>query len=226
MNLFRLALLVEDEPNLALTLQVALKKLGIQVRHVTTLKAAKEAMDFSQPENLADFILLDRMLPDGDGLELCSSLRADGYQGMILILTAKSDPVDRASGLNVGADDYLPKPFTWEELDARVRALSRRKQPIAITPWACDESRQRISGPNGWVDLTALEFKLASRLIRAQGAIVTREDLLKNVWGFKFLPKTRTVDHFLGRLRKRFETNPEDPQHFITVRGSGYRFEP
>jgi two-component system OmpR family response regulator len=228
-------LLVEDEPHLAATLKIALRKLAIPARHATTLEAARRELDAAEP----DFILLDRALPDGDGLSLCEELRERGYTGTILVLTAKGEVDARVQGLEKGADDYLPKPFSWNELEARIRALSRRRRySVAATAaaqpapggeaplWQLEEERLRIRGPGGWVELTPLEFKLASRLIRAAGAIVTRDELLKDVWGFKLLPKTRTVDHFLGRLRKRFERNPETPDHFLTVRGAGYRFEP
>jgi two-component system alkaline phosphatase synthesis response regulator PhoP len=222
------ALLVEDELNLATTLKVALAKIGIQVEHVTTIDAANAFLKKSQPS----LIVLDRTLPDGDGLSLCQAIRPV-YKGMVLMLTARGDVNDRVSGLNAGADDYLPKPFSWAELEARISALYRRRveppasQETAI--WETDSDRLRILRPSKtggtWVTLTPLEFKLALHLISAKGAIVTREDLLKDVWGFTLLPKTRTVDHFLGRLRKYFEENPEDPQHFLTVRGAGYRFE-
>jgi DNA-binding response OmpR family regulator len=122
-------------------------------------------------------------------------------------------------------------------LAARIEALTRRTRipktdakpnetSSGADPklWTCEEKRLRIRGPRGWVELTPLEYKLAQHLIGAQGEIVTREALLKQVWGFTLLPKTRTVDHFLGRLRKAFETNPEEPKHFLTVRGAGYRF--
>jgi two-component system, OmpR family, alkaline phosphatase synthesis response regulator PhoP len=225
------ALLVEDELNLAITLKVALAKIGIEVEHVTTIDAANIALKNFSPS----LIVLDRTLPDGDGLSLCKEIRAT-YRGMILMLTARGDVNDRVSGLNAGADDYLPKPFSWAELEARISALYRRRaQPDENSPsqgpvfWMIDSDRLRILRPSvsgvAWVTLTPLEFKLASHLISAKGAIVTREDLLKDVWGFTLLPKTRTVDHFLGRLRKYFEENPEDPKHFLTVRGAGYRFE-
>jgi two-component system alkaline phosphatase synthesis response regulator PhoP len=117
------------------------------------------------------------------------------------------------------------------ELSARIEALARRaaQNPApeigSETPWTLDEGRLRIRGPSGWVELTPLEFKLARHLMDAKGEIVSRDTLLKAVWGFTLLPKTRTVDHFLGRLRKLFERNPEEPAHFITVRGAGYRFQ-
>jgi two-component system, OmpR family, alkaline phosphatase synthesis response regulator PhoP len=226
---FPTALLVEDELNLATTLKVALAKLSIKTEHVTTIDEAKKSLKTSSPS----LIVLDRTLPDGDGLSLCKEIRLN-YKGMILMLTARGDVNDRVSGLNAGADDYLPKPFSWAELEARISALYRRRaQPETVAGetvfWQIDSDRLRILRPahggSEWVTLTPLEFKLASHLISAKGAIVTREDLLKDVWGFTLLPKTRTVDHFLGRLRKYFEENPEDPKHFLTVRGAGYRFE-
>jgi DNA-binding response OmpR family regulator len=228
---FTRALLVEDEPKLGEALQIALRKLGIPSVRATTLALARRnlatASDF-------DLILLDRRLPDGEGLTLCEELRRKGYTGAILVLTASGDTDSRVQGLDAGADDYLPKPFSWNELSARIRALSRRRNgftPPPPTPalgpalWACDESRLSILGPKGWVVLTPLEFRLAQRLIQSQGTIVKRDDLLKEVWGFKWLPQTRTVDYFLGRLRRHFEETPSQPRHFLTVRGAGYRFE-
>jgi len=228
---FTNALLVEDEVNLATTIEVALKKLGIIVEHVSTIEEARKRIKANPPA----LLVLDRTLPDGDGLTLCSDIRSD-FNGIILMLTARGEVRDRVQGLHAGADDYLPKPFSWAELEARVIALSRRQTQVAAVEtvpqaWAIDPDRLRVLKPASastgteWVVLTPLEFKLASHLISAKGAIVTREDLLKDVWGFTLLPKTRTVDHFLGRLRKYFEENPEDPKHFLTVRGAGYRFE-
>ncbi len=231
---FGKVLLVEDERNLAETLKIALKKLGItDLVQATTLQEARAALDKMTPE----LIILDRTLPDGDGLELCREIRNAGSRVFILILTARGQIQDRVEGLRGGADDYLPKPFSWEELGARVEALSRRRVEPApsevarpataiLAVWTLDEGQLRILAPTHlWVTLTPLEFKLARHLIDADGDIVSRETLLKAVWGFTLLPKTRTVDHFLGRLRKLFEKNPEEPAHFLTVRGAGYRFQ-
>jgi len=225
---FSHVLLVEDETALAETLKIALARLKVgDIRHATTIARARDLL----LETPSDLIILDRNLPDGDGLDLCRELRASGFRGSILCLTAKGRADDRVQGLDSGADDYLPKPFHWEELAARVRALSRRKDPGAAAAagkppalWQLDAARLKILGPKGWVELTPLEYKLATHLIGAGGAIVSREELLKEVWGFRFLPKTRTTDYFLGRLRKYFEKNPDEPCHFITVRGAGYRF--
>lgn len=216
------ALLVEDERNLATPLRIALKRLGLQVSHATTLADAATQLQSLKPE----ILVLDRKLPDGDGMQLCLELRSKGYQGRILMLTAMGETHERVSGLNAGADDYLPKPFSWEELNARVNALLRRPALDTLTrkPWQLEADRLRVLGPRGWVTLTPLEFKLASRLIEAQGSILSRDALLKDVWGFQLLPKTRTVDYFLVRLRRHFELDPENPKHFLTVRGAGYRF--
>jgi DNA-binding response OmpR family regulator len=233
---FKKALLVEDEKALAETLKIALSRLGIQqVLHATTLASARSILS---KEKDVDLLILDRNLPDGEGLGLCREIRKKGFKGMIICLTAKGEIEDRVSGLDAGADDYLPKPFHWEELSARVRALGRRKENKDLaepssknedekneTPlWSSDPDRLSVFGPKGWVTLTPLEYKLAAHLIRADGAIVSREELLKEVWGFRFLPKTRTTDYFVGRLRKAFETDPDEPKHFVTVRGAGYRF--
>lgn len=214
---FNKVLLIEDEPELATTLKIGLRQLGLEVQHAPTLQSART---FDPPE----FVLLDRMLPDGDGIDFCAELRARGFTGSIMILTARNQVEERVDGLNSGADDYLCKPFSWEELEARIRALDRRLAP-APKVWKRDLERLRVHGPKGWVQLTPLEFKLAIRLMDAGGGIVSREDLLKEVWGFTLIPKTRTVDHFMSRLRKHFEENPENPKHFLTVRGAGYRFE-
>lgn len=229
-HVFHSALLVEDELNLGQALEVALSRLCSTTRRATTLEQARARLK----EETADFILLDRQLPDGDGILLCDELRHRGFHGCILMLTASGDTDARIEGLRAGADDYLPKPFSWEELEARIHALGRRKQAYhaagsaassTSSLWERDETRLRIHGPSGWVELTPLEFKLACHLIQAKGAIVSREELLKEVWGFHLLPKTRTVDFFLSRLRKHFEQNPEEPRHFLTIRGAGYRFQ-
>jgi len=231
---FKNLLLVEDEIPFAEAMKIALKKLPIRdLQHAPNLETARKKMKLGN----IDLIILDRNLPDGDGLDFCREIREAGYEGLILFLTALGETQDRIEGLNMGADEYLPKPFSWDELHARLLALNRRvnrkperhSKPSVVseavsTLWTLDQERLRIFGTKGWVTLTPLEFKLALHLIQADGAIVNREELLKEVWGFRFLPKTRTVDYFMGRLRKHFELNPDAPEYFLTVRGAGYRF--
>ena len=220
--LFTHTLLVEDEISLGEALEIALRRISPSIERVESLRAARQFVN----QNTPDLVIIDRRLPDGEGLELCRELRERSFDGIILILTAHGEVESRVEGLEAGADDYLAKPFSWEELMARLQALARRRKskPRLTSTWTLDADQLKILGPKGWVQLTPLEFRLASHLITAQGSIVSRDTLLSDVWGFTLLPKTRTVDHFLGRLRKYFEIDPENPKHFLTVRGAGYRF--
>jgi two-component system, OmpR family, alkaline phosphatase synthesis response regulator PhoP len=233
---FKDVLVVEDEIQLSKTLAVALKHLGLQSRFSTTLQGARAEIK----KQIPDLVLLDRMLPDGDGLSLCREIRLStrGAKPMVLILSARGETLDRVEGLEDGADDYLPKPFSIDELHARIRALSRRFVPSTEPPsplpkpdanavlWTMDVDMQKVLGPKGWVSVTQLEFKLLEKFVSQPGKVLSRDDLLKDVWGFQWLPKTRTVDFFMSRVRKNFEKDPDKPRHFMTVRGIGYRFEP
>ncbi len=218
-------ILIEDDLPLAETIIVACGALSLEVEHFTLLRAARAQL--KDRAKWPKLILLDRGLPDGDGLELCRELRARGYRGGIMVLSAKGDELERVVGLDDGADDYLAKPFSWTEFSARARALLRRAGETKTEgPWTCNGDQLSILGARGWAQLTLHEFRLASHLISNPGTLVTRDQLLKEVWGFTLLPKTRTVDHFLGRIRKHLEPNPENPRHFVTIRGVGYRFDP
>lgn len=208
-----------------------MERMGVRVKLARTLKQARAALAGAEKP---EFLLLDRTLPDGDGIDLCRELRDRGFGGTVLMLTARGATQDRVAGLDAGADDYLPKPFSWEEFAARIKALARRAARSSPVPaenrgedslWTLEEPRLRVLGPGGWITLTPLEFRLARTLIEAEGGILGRSELLKKVWGFTLIPKTRTVDHFMGRLRKHFELDCEAPKHFLTVRGAGYRFQ-
>ena len=222
------ALLLEDEPVLAQTLALACKKLGIQVEVRSTLSAARALLT----QESMELLILDRQVPDGDGIELLREQRQQGFKGGVLMLTALGEIKDRVDGLRAGADDYLPKPFSWEEFSARIEAIVRRVQtttiPVAESKtdalWAIDTKLLRILGKAGWRTLTPLEFRFAAYLIEHSDRIVPREELLREVWGFTLLPKTRTVDHFMGRIRKALESEDQSEHHFVTVRGAGYRF--
>lgn len=223
-TLFSKILLVEDEISLGQALSIALEEFSTEVVWTQTIAQGAKHLPESQ------LIVLDRQLPDGDGLQICRMARERQIPVVILCLTAAADIHEKITGLDAGADDYLTKPFSWDELRARVRALARRIPTQATPPekglWVRDPDQLRILGPKGWVTLTPLEYQLACKLIAAPDRILSRALLLKEVWGFTLLPQTRTVDHFMGRLRKGFELDPENPKHFLTVRGAGYKFCP
>jgi len=222
-------LLVEDEVVLADTILRSLKKLGYECSHARTLKESREQLKKSR----FDFLILDRNLPDGEGTALLKDPnRADA---MTLILSSKSSIAEKVEGLNSGADDYLPKPFSYLELSARLSALERRRvQIVAATPanekekrfWISDDTTLSIETPKGKIDLTPLEFKFLTYLIARKNTIVSKSRLLQEVWGFTFLPKTRTVDYVITNLRKRIEEEPDSPKHLLTIRGAGVKFVP
>ena len=222
-------LLVEDEVVLADTILRSLKKLGYECAHARTLKEARDQLKKSR----FDFLILDRNLPDGEGTKLLKDPnRADA---MAMILSSKSSVEEKVEGLNCGADDYLPKPFSYLELSARLQALERRRvQIVAATPenekekrfWISDDTTLSIETPQGRIELTPLEFKFLTYLIARKNTIVSKSRLLQEVWGFTFLPKTRTVDYVITNLRKRIEKEPDSPQHLLTIRGAGVKFVP
>jgi DNA-binding response OmpR family regulator len=220
-------LLVEDEEALADTILLSLKKLGYDCQHARTLKEGREQLKNRQ----FSLLILDRNLPDGEGTRLLKD--PNRGDAMSLILSAKASVAERVEGLNYGADDYLPKPFSYPELAARLKALERR-MPIASTPssdvggrlWVSDESTLSLTTPKGKIELTPLEFKFISYLIARKNTIVSKNRLLQEVWGFTLLPKTRTVDYVITNLRKRIEEEPDSPKHLLTVRGAGVKFVP
>ena len=223
------ALILEDEPSLSTALKLSLKKMGFTTTCSSTLKEAQT--QFATHKGNFSLLLLDRQLPDGDSLSLCKELRRSGFKGMILMLTASGDTHARVEGLRAGADDYLPKPFSWEELEARIEALRKRLPEDANTRetshlWRLNSKEQKVLTPAGWKKLTSIEFKLLAYLMENSDRRISKEELLKQVWGLKILPKTRTVDWFIGRLRRMVETDPKDPKHIINERSRGYFFQP
>lgn len=216
-------LLVEDELILGETIVKAVQKMKFQVDWVRTLKDAKKSLNKSVP----DLVLLDWNLPDGSGTDLLKlNVRRET---MVLMLSAKSSLDARVTGLNLGADDYLGKPFSFDELEARIQALLRRavrKEAKAThSDWSLSLETMTLRSPNGSFELTPLEFKFMTYLLERRGTIVSKDRLLKDVWGFSFLPKTRTVDYLINQLRKRIEPDPEKPIYLLTVRGAGVRLQ-
>jgi DNA-binding response OmpR family regulator len=226
-------LLVEDEENLAYALRYNLEDEGYAVTRESTIRDA----DARMRDGRFTLVILDRMLPDGDGVEFCGRLRARGDLTPVLLLTAKNASSDVIEGLDAGADDYLCKPFDLGELLGRLTALRRRAEWHA-TPEKSEsdtmvfgahrvEFVERRMFANG-VEIPATDLEL--RLLRFFGdnpnRLVSREELLAEVWGVSRRVNTRTVDNFIVRLRKAFETDPSRSVHFVTVRGVGYRFVP
>jgi two-component system alkaline phosphatase synthesis response regulator PhoP len=225
-------LLVEDEESLAVGLEYNLNEEGYRV-----VRAAdgREALARFAEGNV-DLIILDLMLPHVDGLEVARRVREVSPQLPILMLTARGAAADRVRGLEAGADDYLTKPFHLQELLLRVRGMLRRKHwyrdnlasvtRTRIGPWEVDFTSLRCSAPGRVLRLTPLEGGLLRYLVVNAGRVVSREELLKNVWQASGGVETRTVDNFVLRLRKYFEPEPAAPRYFRNVRGAGYEFQP
>jgi two-component system, OmpR family, alkaline phosphatase synthesis response regulator PhoP len=223
----RRILLVEDEPSLVLTVSDRLLSEGYQVE---TAGDGDTALSRALAEPF-DLVILDVMLPGRDGFEVCRELRSRGSQVPVLMLTARTQVIDRVVGLKLGADDYLTKPFEMIELLARVEALLRRSSSPAAPAGSytfgdvrVDFRRAEVFRGDEPVTLSALEFKLLAYFIENRGALLTRDELLDKVWGYDAMPVTRTVDVHVGSLRQKLERNPSHPEHILTVHRRGYRF--
>jgi len=224
-------LVVEDEEHIAQGLVFNLEQEGYQVTHAETGSAAMQIFDSER----FDLVILDLMLPDGHGIDLCKKMRETSPQLPILILTALGEEHSRVKGLQAGADDYLGKPFNLEEFLLRVSGMLRRStwyQPDLSKNESYQFGRNSVDlknlqavTANGVIRLTELEGRMLETFFAHAGDTLTRAELLKSVWGMAEDTETRTLDNFVVRLRKYFEKDPTNPRHFLTVRGRGYRFE-
>ncbi|HEX9114841.1 MAG TPA: response regulator transcription factor [Anaerolineae bacterium] len=219
-------LLVDDEATLRETLAYNLRNAGYQVSTAADGGAALE----QARDEIPDLVILDLMLPEIDGLTVCRNLRQIS-DVPILILTARSGELDKIVGLESGADDYLTKPFSLGELQARVRALLRRAGAVgASDEIASGDLRLNLISRRAFLDdkelvLSPKEFSLLAELMRHQGAVLSRDLLLTRVWGYDFYGDSRTVDVHVRWLREKIEQDPARPERIVTVRGIGYRFE-
>jgi DNA-binding response OmpR family regulator len=227
-------LIVEDELTLQETLAYNLKHQGYEVE---TANDGQTAIDKAKQIN-PDLILLDIMLPGMDGFEVCRILRKD-MSVPILMLTARDDEIDRVVGLEVGADDYLTKPFSMRELIARVKALLRRARLmqnmnkdsesthkiLQFNNMIIDETRHEVMVNDKPLVLKPKEYDLLLYLARHRGHVLSREQILKEVWGWDYFGDSRTVDVHIRWLREKIEVNPAEPKRIITIRSAGYRFE-
>lgn len=214
-------LLLEDDSAIASTIVYALEREGWKVQHCLLLREARGLMALQA----YDLYLLDVGLPDGNGLDICRELRSKG-DARVLMLSARGEEMDRVLGLELGADDYMAKPFSPRELVARVRALLRRavQTPEPPSVFAHDEAGQRISLEGAWLDLTKREYGVLALLLAAKGRILSREQLFERVWGLETDSMDRTVDTHMKTLRAKLKAIA--PQEFITThRGMGYSLD-
>jgi DNA-binding response OmpR family regulator len=218
-------LVVEDEPDIALGLQLDLRDEGHDVEIVGDGQEASRR----GRERQWDIILLDVMLPLKDGFEVCRELRRANVRTPILMLTAKTQDAEKVMGLDMGADDYVTKPFSPRELRARIRALLRRAEPVTpslhrVGECEIDFGRAEVRRDGQASDLTAIELKMLEAFLRQPGRVLTRAQIIDAVWG-DIAVTDRVVDTHIVKLRRRIEPDPAQPRHIVSVRGIGYRFE-
>jgi DNA-binding response OmpR family regulator len=220
-------LVVEDDLAILTGLSMNLRFEGYEVLQAQDgRQGLQRALDESP-----DLLVLDVMLPELNGFEVLKELRQRGRDTPVVVLSAKGAEMDKILGLNLGADDYVVKPFGLQELLARIKAVLRRRYPPAGTPpvtfgtVVVDLEAKTASRDGLLVEFTAQEFKLLAHFLAYPGRTFSREDLLRAAWGFGYEGSARTVDNFMRNLRLKLEPDPEEPRHFLTVRGLGYRFE-
>jgi two-component system alkaline phosphatase synthesis response regulator PhoP len=220
-------LVVEDEPNMVAGLRDNFEFEGYRVITASDgVEGLRRAL-----EDSPDLVILDVMMPQMSGLEVCRQLRAKRASIPIIMLTARGQEVDKVVGLELGADDYVTKPFSIRELLARVKAILRRTAVIpkdqdqhSFGDVEVDLRRCRVVRSGRAVDISTKEFELLKYFVCHSGETLSRDRLLEEVWGYENYPTTRTVDTHLVRLRQKLEPDPEQPQYFLTVHGTGYRF--
>jgi DNA-binding response OmpR family regulator len=221
-------LIIEDEPDLLRGLEMNLTAEGFVVSTAARGDTGVEKALRERPE----LILLDIMLPGMNGLDVCRELRRKGFESPIIMLTAKAEEVDRVVGLEIGADDYVTKPFGIRELLARIRVRLRRHAPAAPVNDAklrfgkvtVDFDTHEAHRAGERVELTAKDLEVLRLLAKHRGEIVTRDRLLDEVWGYETYPTTRTVDNHILRLRQKLEEDPSNPRHILSIYGEGYKF--
>jgi len=220
-------LVIEDDASILRGLR---DNLAAESHEVSAAADGAEGLRLSQ-EKAPDLIILDLMLPKLSGYEICRKLREQGSRVPILMLTARGDEADRVLGLDIGADDYVSKPFSVRELLARVRALLRRSEPqrasvdqLAFGDVVVDFLQYEARRKGQPVEMTPKEFGVLRYLAARPGEVVQRQQLLEEVWGYENYPTTRTVDNHIASLRAKLEDDPAAPRHLLTVHGVGYKF--
>jgi DNA-binding response OmpR family regulator len=222
-------LVIEDEPQMLLGLRDNLELEGYEVQTAADGDEGLQKATTFQP----DLVILDVMLPRKNGFDVCRELRARSIATPVVMLTARNQETDKVLGLELGADDYVTKPFSITELLARVRAVLRRSgsRPAAgasdtyrIGDLEIDFRIHQARRGKQRVEFTAREFELLRYFVTHIGQVVTREQILNEVWGYEEFPTTRTIDNFVAKLRQKIEKSPHAPEHILTIHGSGYKF--
>lgn len=220
-------LIVEDKKDLVEGLVFNLQAQGYET---SVAYDGEEGLSIATKEN-PDLIILDVMLPKKDGFQVCRALRSEGFDMPVLMLTARSEEADKVLGFDVGADDYLTKPFGILELSARVRALlkRRRKEPQEFDEFRFGEcfldfKNHKAKKGSVTVELTAREFAMMQLFVKNRGRVISRDEFLDEIWGYDRFPTTRTVDIHIARLRQKLEEKPDSPEFILTVHGYGYKF--
>ena len=221
-------LIVEDEESIRKLLKLNLELEGYEVVHAAD---GKTGIEYTTGQHF-DVIILDVMLPEMDGFEICEQIRLNNIEVPILFLTAKDSPGDRVMGLKKGGDDYLTKPFNLEELLLRIQNLLKRSggqinEETITFQFGNNEvnfKTYEARGVNGGFTMTKKEAMLLKLFIDREGEVVSRQQIMQSVWGYDIYPTTRTIDNFILAFRKHFENNPRNPEFFHSIRGIGYKF--
>lgn len=225
-------LIAEDDPHIRMGLKDTLESENY---HVIEASDGNQAMDLFQSQSI-DLALLDIMMPEKSGYDVCRDIRAVNSEIPIIMLTAKSEEIDKVVGLELGADDYITKPFGVHELLARINAVLRRSHRTGavqetrencfeFAQWQVDPKTYKLNGSNGQVDLTEREIKMLSYFKDHPGQVKSRDEILNAIWGIEYLGTTRTLDQHIAQLRKKVELDPSHPTIITTVHGVGYRYE-
>lgn len=219
-------LVVDDEPGIAFALEADLRSEGYDV---TVATSGDDGLREAQRGRF-DLVLLDVMLPGRDGFDVCRDLRRVGVRTPIILLTARAHDAEKVLGLELGADDYVTKPYNPRELRARVKAVLRRTTPddpaiVRFGDVEVDFGRCEVRRGGTTVDLSATEFKLLGAFARSQGRVLSRDQLLDAVWGAGIAISDRVVDNHIVSLRRKIEADPTQPRHLVNIRGLGYRFD-
>lgn len=220
-------LIIEDDPAILLGLKESLVEENFEV---LTASDGEEGYQKGKKENI-DLIILDLVLPSKNGIEICKDLRAHEISIPILMLTSKREEIDKVLGLEIGADDYVTKPFSIRELIARIKALLRRQvefkkelEDYSFGDISIDFKRQEVFKGSSKIEISTTEIGILKYFIQFEGEVVTRHQLLDDVWGYENYPTTRTVDNFILNIRKKIEDDPSHPKHLLTIHKSGYKF--